>query len=119
MSGYKVWAADDVLAAADLNSFLMAQSVPRFADVSTRAGAILAPVEGQLTYRSDANVFELWNGAAWVALGSAVGTVPNATYSATSGTAVFSNNADKVRNITIFNSSTTPTANAVGDLWFY
>ena len=66
MAGYKTWAADDVLAAADLNSYLMAQAVPRFADTSTRAGAILSPAEGQLTYRIDAEVFEQWNGTAWV-----------------------------------------------------
>lgn len=116
MSGYKVWASDDVLTAADLNAFLMAQAVPRFADVSARSGAILSPSEGQLTYRVDGDVYELWNGLAWVALGIAVGVVPNATYAVTSGTAV---NSNKVGNITIFNSSTTPTANATGDLWFY
>lgn len=122
MAGYKTWAADDVLAAADLNSYLMAQAVPRFADTSTRAGAILSPSEGQLTYRIDGDVFELWNGSAWVALGGAIGTATvaatagTATYAVTSGTAV---NANKVGNITIFNSSTTPTANATGDLWFY
>ena len=59
MAGYKTWAADDVLAAADLNSYLMAQAVPRFADTSTRAGAILSPSEGQLTYRIDGDVYEL------------------------------------------------------------
>ena len=107
MAGYKTWAADDVLAAADLNSYLMAQAVPRFADTSTRAGAILSPAEGQLTYRIDGNVYELWDGSAWVALGGAIGT---ATVAA---------NAAKVGGITIFNSSTTPTANATGDLWFY
>lgn len=122
MAGYKTWAADDVLTAADLNSYLMAQAVPRFADTSTRAGAILSPAAGQLTYRIDGSVFELWNGSAWVALGGAIGTATyattsgTATYATTSGTAV---NANKVGNITIFNSSTTPTANATGDLWFY
>ena len=113
MAGYKTWSADDVLAAADLNSYLMAQAVPRFADTSTRSGAILSPAEGQLTYRIDGDVFELWNGSAWVDLGGAIGT---ATYAATAGTAT---NASKVSNQTVFIQSTTPTANATGDLWFY
>lgn len=119
MAGYKTWAADDVLAAADLNSYLMAQAVPQFASASTRAAAILSPAEGQLTYRADGDIFELWNGSAWTALGGAIGTATvagTATYAVTSGTAV---NANKVGNITIFNSSTTPAANATGDLWFY
>ena len=102
MAGYKTWAADDVLAAADLNSYLMAQAVPRFADVSTRAGAILSPAEGQLTYRIDGDVFEFWNGSAWTQINA--------------GSAV---NAGKVAGITIFNTSGMPTANATGDLWFY
>lgn len=105
MAGYKTWAADDVLAAADLNSYLMAQAVPRFADTSTRAGAILSPADGQLTYRIDGAVYEQWNGSAWVQISA--------------GTANYSTNSGKVGGITIFNSSSTPTANATGDLWFY
>lgn len=107
MAGYKTWAADDVLAAADLNSYLMAQAVPRFADTSTRAGAILSPAEGQLTYRIDGDVFELWNGSAWVALGGAIGTATAAL------------TADKLNGRTVFVQSGTPTALATGDLWFW
>jgi len=110
MAGYKTWAADDVLAAADLNSYLMAQAVPRFADTSTRSGAILSPAEGQLTYRIDGDVYELWNGSAWVALGSAIGTATSATTAAS---------ADKLNGRTVFVQSATPTALATGDLWFW
>lgn len=122
MAGYKTWAADDVLAAADLNSYLMAQAVPQFASATTRSGAILSPAEGQLTYRADGDVFELWNGSAWVALGGAIGTATvaatagTATYAVTAGTAT---NASKVSNQTVFIQSSTPTANATSDLWFW
>lgn len=122
MSGYKVWASEDVLTAADLNTFLMQQAIPRFASATTRAGAILSPSEGQLTYRNDGNVYELWNGSAWVALGSFVGTVPNASYATNAGTAVYATtagNANKVSNKTIFIQSGTPTATATNDLWFW
>ena len=88
MAGYKLWAADEVLTAADLNGYLMTQAVPRFADVSTRAGAILSPATGQLTYRIDGGVYEQWNGSAWVQFSA--------------GSAV---NAGKVAGISIFNSS--------------
>lgn len=110
MPGYKTWAADDVLTAADLNSYLMQQSVPQFASAGVRSGAILSPPTGMITYRTDGAVFELWNGSAWVALGSAIGTATVAT------TAL---SADKLNNRTVFVQSATPTANATGDLWFW
>lgn len=96
MAGRKVWVADDVLTAEDLNDYLMDQAVMVFADASARSGAILAPTEGMLTYRLDGDVFEQYNGSAWVGL-----------------------RAETVKGITIFNSAGTPVANAVGDLWFY
>lgn len=102
MPGRKVWAADDVLAAADLNDYLMDQAVMVFADSSARSGAILAPETGMLTYRTDAGIYEFYNGSAWVQINAGSAT-----------------NAGRVAGITIFNSAGTPTANAVGDLWFY
>lgn len=110
MSGFKVWASDDVLSAADMNSYLMEQVIPVFASNAVRSGAILAPTEGQMSYREDGDIYEFWNGSAWVAVGSAVGTVPNATTAA---------NANKVSNQTVFIQSATPTANATNDLWFW
>jgi len=102
MAGYKVWAADDILTAADLNGYLMNQSVTQWANSGARASGILAPAEGMLSYLIDTDLYYRWSGSAWVAL-----TVSQAT------------NANTVGGITIFNSSTTPTANATGDLWFY
>ena len=96
MAGRKVWAPDDVLSAQDLNDYLMDQSVMVFANSTARGSNILAPTEGMLTYRQDGDVFEFWTGSVWRQIGS--GTV---------------------RGITIFNSGSEPTANAVGDLWFY
>lgn len=110
MPGYKVWASDDVLTAADMNSYLMQQVVPQFASATTRSGAILSPPTGMITYRADGAVFERWSGSAWVAIGDAVGTVPNATTAA---------NALKVSNQTVFIQSSTPTATATNDLWFW
>lgn len=113
MVGRKEWAADDVLSAADLEGYLMDQAVTIWANASARNSGILAPIEGQISYLQDSNIFQAYSGSAWVDQNALGGT---ATYATTAGTAV---NANKVGNITIFNSSTTPTANAVGDLWFY
>ena len=122
MVGRKEWAADDVLSAADLEGYLMDQAVTIWANATARNSGILAPIEGQISYLQDTNLFQAYNGSAWVDQASLGGTATaaltagTATYSVTSGTAV---NANKVGNITIFNSSSTPTANATGDLWFY
>lgn len=122
MTGRKEWAADDVLSAADLEGYLMDQAVTIWANASARNSGILAPIEGQISYLQDTNIFQAYSGAAWVNQNSLGGT---ATYATTSGTAVYATtsgtavNANKVGNITIFNSSTTPTANATGDLWLY
>lgn len=98
MAGYKLWAADEVLTAADLNGYLMTQAVPRFADASTRSGAILSPGVGQITYRTDGAIYEQWNGTAWVGL--------NAAYAG---------------GVKIHTGAATPTAdaNATLNLWFY
>jgi len=102
MPGRKVWAADEVLTAEDLNTYLMDQAVAVFASAGARSAAILAPEQGMLTYRTDAGIYESYTGSAWVQI--AAGEAQN---------------AQRVAGITIFNSSGTPTANAVGDLWFF
>ena len=107
MPGRKVWLADEVLTANDLNDFLMDQAVAVFASAGARSAAILSPEVGMLTYRVDGSIYELWNGSAWVAAGNNVGTVPTAA------------NAAKVSNQTVFIQSATPTANATNDLWFW
>jgi len=119
MTGRKEWAADDVLSAADLEGYLMDQAVTIWANSSARNSGILAPIEGQISYLQDTNIFQAYSGSAWVDQNSLGGT---ATYATTSGTAVYATSAGTAANlngITIFNSSTTPTANATGDLWFY
>ena len=102
MPGRKVWAADEVLTAEDLNDYLMDQAVVVFASVGARSAAVLSPVQGMLTYRTDGDVYEYYDGSAWVQIEA--------------GEAL---NAQRVAGITIFNSAGTPTANATGDLWFW
>lgn len=119
MTGRKAWVSDEVLSAADLNGYLMDQAVTIWANASARNSGILAPIEGQISYLQDTNIFQAYSGSAWVDQASLAGT---ATYATTSGTAVYATNAGtatRLNGITIFNSSTTPTANATGDLWFY
>jgi hypothetical protein len=73
--GRKVWNAGDVLAAADVNGYLMDQSVMYFANASARTAAIAAPTAGMHTFRADGTVVEVYNGSAWVSANSVGGSV--------------------------------------------
>ena len=97
MAGRKVWLADEVLTAEDLNDYLMDQAVMVFASAGARNAAILSPTEGMMIYLTDVNQFQQYNGSAWVGF--------NSEYS--SGAKIFGGTA-------------TPTAdpNATLNLWF-
>ena len=66
MTGQKVWVAGEVLAAADVNSYLMNQTIMRFADASARTSGIAAVAEGMFSYLDDTNLLTVYNGSAWV-----------------------------------------------------
>jgi hypothetical protein len=61
----KVFTAGEVLAAADVNSFLMDQSIMSFAGTASRGSAIPSPVEGMTTFLEDSNHLSIYDGAAW------------------------------------------------------
>lgn len=83
MPGYKVWQDMDILSAADLNSYLMGQTVMRFADAATRQAELPAPVAGQISYLVGVGRHEKYDGTAWVELTPPAAT---ATDFAVSGT---------------------------------
>jgi len=63
--GRKVFAAGDVLAAADVDGYLMDQTVMTFAGTAARSSAIGTASEGMYTYLSDTNDTQFYNGSAW------------------------------------------------------
>ena len=67
--GRKVWAAGDVLAAADVNGYLMDQAVMVFNNSGARGSAISAPTEGMVTYLKDTNALEYYDAATWRTVG--------------------------------------------------
>jgi hypothetical protein len=72
----KVFTAGEVLAAADVNSFLMDQSVMSFAGTAARGSAIPSPVEGMTTFLEDSNILSIYDGSAWkTSVGSVGGIV--------------------------------------------
>jgi hypothetical protein len=69
--GYKLFSTGEVLTAANVNSYLMKQTVMVFADAATRTTALSGVlIEGMLSYRTDGHVHEYYDGSAWVATGN-------------------------------------------------
>jgi hypothetical protein len=65
----KVFTAGEVLAAADVNSFLMDQTVMSFAGTAARGSAIPSPVTGMTTYLEDSKALEVYDGSAYFGVG--------------------------------------------------
>jgi hypothetical protein len=90
----KVFTAGEVLAAADVNNFLMDQTVMSFAGTAARGSAIGTAVEGMVSYLEDINAISIYDGAAWKTSLSPAGgilqvvsTTKNNIFSMTSTTA--------------------------------
>ncbi len=81
--GRKVWSAGDVVAAADVQGYLQDQSVMVFANATARTAAISAPTEGMVTYLSDTNALEYYDGSAFVGVSN-----PGDITAVTAGTAL-------------------------------
>jgi hypothetical protein len=62
----KTFVANEILTASDVNEFLMDQSVMVFAGTAARGSAIPSPSEGMVTYRSDDDLVEVYNGSSFV-----------------------------------------------------
>jgi len=65
MGGRKTFVTNTVLTAADVQDFLMDQSVMVFSDSTTRGSAIPTPTEGMVTYLTGTDSLEAYNGTAW------------------------------------------------------
>lgn len=83
--GKKTWNALDVLTAADMNGYLMDQSVMKFASAAARSSAIGTASAGMVSFRSDGTAWEGYNGSAWGAL------VDTSTFITASSTATLTN----------------------------
>ncbi|CAB4141824.1 hypothetical protein UFOVP419_50 [uncultured Caudovirales phage] len=111
----KVFTAGEVLAAADVNSFLMDQTVMSFAGTAARGSAIPTPVEGMYTHLEDSDRLEFWNGSAWQ---SPDGLALLASQSFTSATEVIFNSVFSARYQNYILDFQTSTSSANQDLVF-
>jgi len=75
MGGRKTFVTNTVLTAADVQDFLMDQAVMTFADSTARGTAISSPTEGMVSYLSNTDALEVFNGAAWKQFGSTTGSI--------------------------------------------
>jgi hypothetical protein len=84
--GKKTWNALDVLTAADVNGYLMDQTVMKFAGTAARSSALGTGVSaGMVSFRTDGTVWEGYNGSAWTSL------VDTSTFLTASATATLTN----------------------------
>jgi len=87
--GRKVFEANEVLTAADVNGYLMDQAIMRFANSASRTTVIGTPTEGMFSYLDDTNALEVFDGSSWTGVDTTVSSL-NATaidYTVTSSTA--------------------------------
>ena len=70
-AGAKTFTAGAVLTAEEVNTYLMAQAIPVFANAAAAGSAIASPQEGQHRFLKDTDAFEYYTGSAWVAAGGA------------------------------------------------
>jgi len=104
LSGRKVFTAGEVLQAADVNDFLMDQSVMVFAGTAARGSAIPSPSEGMISYLEDSNVWEGYT-TSWARLGGKILQVVSATKTDT-----FSTTSTSFVDVPDLSVSITPTA---------
>lgn len=67
--GFKDFTVGQVLTSAEVDGYLMQQTVMKFADASARTTALTGVLaEGMFSYLADTDAFEYYNGSAWVSV---------------------------------------------------
>jgi hypothetical protein len=62
---YKVFTNGSVLQASEVNENLMQQAVATFSSPAARTAAITSPLEGQVSFLQDSNLFSIYDGSSW------------------------------------------------------
>lgn len=74
--GRKTFAAGEVLTAANVQGYLMDQSVMVFDDSTARSSAVGTAVsEGMMSYLKDTNAVEVYNGTAWAGVDTTISSI--------------------------------------------
>ena len=84
-AGYKLFNTGDVLTAAQVNTYLMQQTVMVFASSTARTTALSGVLaEGMVSYLQDTNATEVYDGSAWVGIANS-GDITSVTTGSDSG----------------------------------
>lgn len=112
--GRRVFSAGEVLTAANVNGYLMDQSVMVFADSTARSSAIGTPTEGMVTYLEDDNELYKWTGAAWVNVTNS--SIPKSTVT-TAGDLIVADGSASVTRLGIGTNGQILTSNGTTATW--
>lgn len=69
-AGYKTFTAGQILTAAEVNTYLMQQSVLFFSSTAARTSAIPSPFDGLVSYISSTDTLEIYDGTNWQVMGT-------------------------------------------------
>jgi hypothetical protein len=117
---FRIFAAGEVLSAANVNDYLAEQAIATFAGTAARSSAIASPSEGQFAYLQDTDQLSYYTGSAWV---TAPGARPlliapeervNVSASTATGTVTINSATDSVTYFTA-NASANFTVNLRGN----
>lgn len=64
-SGFKTFSTGEVLTAADVNNYLMEQSICVFADGTARDAGITSPEDGQFVFLSGSSTLQFYGSSSW------------------------------------------------------
>jgi len=118
-NGFKVFGVGEVLTAADVNDYLMEQSITIFANSTARDAQITSPIEGMFCYLADTNVLQFYSGSSWASyIGDGDITGVTITTAGTSGLAggSASTSGAFASTLTIAPNSATSATVASGDI---
>lgn len=102
----KVFTAGEVLAAADVNSFLMDQTVMSFAGTASRGSAIGTATEGMVTFLEDSDILSIYDGSNWKTSLGAIGGVVQVV--STTKTDTFTQSSTTFQDVTGLSVTITP-----------
>ena len=72
---YKLFSTGEVLTAANVNSYLMNQTVMVFASAAARTSALSGVLaEGMISYRTDSHILEYYDGTSWSSVSTSIPT---------------------------------------------
>ena len=114
--GRKVFAAGEVLTAANVGGYLMDQSVMVFADAASRTSALGLDVsEGMVAYTKDDNAIQYYSGSAWVNIDTTATGLADLVLDATTARTLTSSDSGKTIRFTSA-SAVTITVDASTDI---